>query len=69
MWWNIAVGASMLISAVTQVTNTIFGIVKDCTTDDTKPPEEAKPYSVQRYSGNYHNIRVSKYPSRTTINY
>ncbi len=67
MWWNVALGGSMLLSSLSSLTSTIAKIV----TSSNNPQANNSEYSYGSNFINHENIflRLSKYPSKSTIGY
>lgn len=71
-FWVVAVGISLIVSAVVQIVQAILSIVQVAnqaqaseSSDTSTATKSYTPY----YSKSSAFVRISKYPSRTTINY
>ncbi|MGL4647676.1 MAG: hypothetical protein ACRCVI_03015 [Mycoplasmoidaceae bacterium] len=65
MWWNLAIGGSMMVSSIGSLINVIAGITQQF----INPGNSQTP---SHYGSNYINkssafLRVSKYPSKSTL--
>lgn len=70
-FWGLSIGISLLISAVTQIVQSILGIVQVANQSSAEGEgTKSNNYSYSPfYSKSNAFVRISKYPSKTNINY
>lgn len=69
MWWSIAIGGSMLVSAVSQLIETSLAVSESLDKNNQNPSSDQHNNYIHRSGSSYGMVRVSKYPSRTTIGF
>lgn len=71
MWWNFVVGGSVLASAVSTLIGNVSTMAVNTikTTDQSENNNESKNVNIFRNTNNFNMVRLSKYPSRTTIGF
>lgn len=71
MWWNTVVGFSVLASAVSTLIGNVSTIAVNTinATSDTSTDQGIKSTNVFRNTDNFNMVRLSKYPSKTTIGF
>lgn len=68
MWWNVVVGTSMLASSISTMIGNISTIAMN-TINASNGIESTSNNNVFKNTRDFNMIRVSKYPSKTTIGF
>ncbi len=73
MWWNVAIGASVLLSATSKFVQNIVTTGKIAAAPNIESAQEVRKIDRVYGSGYSHNgsemVRISKYPSKTTMGF
>lgn len=73
MWWNVAIGASVLLSATSKFMQNMVTLGKVAAAPDTASAEEVKKisntYGTALGRSGTEMVRISKYPSKTTMGF
>ncbi len=71
MWWNMVVGGSVLASAISTMIGNVSTIAVNTinATSGEQSNQENKSTNVFKNTNNFNMVRLSKYPSRTTIGF